>query len=141
MNLPRAVAVDMDGTFLRPDMDYDRERFALLRQVLTEAGCRFVVASGNQYAQLASFFDAPERLSFVAENGGLVVDAGTLVHVTVLDAEAISAALDAFDALPDADVALCGVRSAYLRFPDARSRPQLSPYYHRLTSGRWTTAS
>ena len=42
------VAVDMDGTFLRPDNTFDRGRFAAVREAMPREGVRFVVASGNQ---------------------------------------------------------------------------------------------
>lgn len=72
----RLVAVDMDGTFLRPDMTYDRERFLGLRQRMREAGVRFVVASGNQYWQLRSFFEPSDEVAYAAENGHFVHDVG-----------------------------------------------------------------
>ena len=72
----RLVAVDMDGTFLRPDMTYDRERFLRLRQRMRAAGIRFVVASGNQYWQLRSFFEPEDEVAYAAENGHFVYDVG-----------------------------------------------------------------
>ncbi len=40
-------------------------------------GIRFVVASGNQYYQLISFFpEIAHEIAFVAENGGWVVSEG-----------------------------------------------------------------
>ena len=68
------VAVDMDGTFLRSDQDYDRARFAKVHQMLTDHGVRFVVASGNQYYQLKSFFEAYPETIYVAENGAYIRD-------------------------------------------------------------------
>lgn len=68
------VAVDMDGTFLRPDMTYDRPRFLALRQRMRDAGIRFVVASGNQYWQLMSFFQPTDEVAYAAENGHFLYD-------------------------------------------------------------------
>ena len=65
----RLVAVDMDGTFLHHDDTYDRARFARLRTQMDAAGVRFVVASGNQYEQISSFFPYRDELSFVGDNG------------------------------------------------------------------------
>lgn len=70
------VAVDMDGTFLRPDMTYDRERFLALRQRMREAKIPFVVASGNQYWQLRSFFDPSDDVAYAAENGHYLYEVG-----------------------------------------------------------------
>lgn len=72
----RLVAVDMDGTFLRPDGSYDRERFLALRRRMREAEVRFVVASGNQYWQLRSFFEPSDEVAYAAENGHFVYDVG-----------------------------------------------------------------
>ncbi len=73
---PALVAVDMDGTFLRPGSTYDRERFLALRQRMRAAGVRFVVASGNQYWQLASFFEPSDEVAYAAENGHFAFDVG-----------------------------------------------------------------
>ena len=67
----RLVAVDMDGTFLSPEKSYDGARFARIRQTMRDRGITFVVASGNQYWQLAGFFpDHPDNY-YLAENGAL----------------------------------------------------------------------
>ncbi|MFG7388283.1 HAD hydrolase family protein [Lactococcus lactis] len=52
----KAIAVDMDGTFLNSNNDYDRKAFLELFKKLKAKEVRFVVASGNQYAQISSFF-------------------------------------------------------------------------------------
>ena len=44
-------------------------------QELKKRGIKFVVASGNQYYQLISFFpELKDEISFVAENGALVYE-------------------------------------------------------------------
>ncbi len=70
----KLVAVDMDGTFLRPDKTYDRQRFLALRQRMRDADIRFVVASGNQYWQLKSFFEPTDQVAYAAENGHFLYD-------------------------------------------------------------------
>ncbi|MDU0402063.1 5-amino-6-(5-phospho-D-ribitylamino)uracil phosphatase YbjI [Lactococcus lactis] len=52
----KAIAIDMDGTFLNSNNDYDRKAFLELFKKLKAKEVRFVVASGNQYAQISSFF-------------------------------------------------------------------------------------
>ncbi len=52
----KMVAVDIDGTFVRSDYTYDRLRFRQILARMQKAGCRFVVASGNQYYQLRDLF-------------------------------------------------------------------------------------
>ena len=70
----KVIVTDMDGTFLNDAKQYDRSRFLAQFAQLQQQGIEFVVASGNQYYQLISFFpEIRDRISFVAENGALVV--------------------------------------------------------------------
>lgn len=71
----KCIAVDMDGTFLSSSMEYNRNRFDMLYEEMKKKDITFIVASGNQYQQLKSFFPKHEdEMIFVAENGGIVVD-------------------------------------------------------------------
>ena len=69
----KLVAVDIDGTFVRSDYTYDIPRFQRILSRMKNAGCHFVVASGNQYYQLRDLFPGYYNdLSYVAENGAFV---------------------------------------------------------------------
>lgn len=73
----KVIVTDMDGTFLNDAKQYDRPRFLAQFAQLRQQGIEFVVASGNQYYQLISFFpEIREQISFVAENGALVYEHG-----------------------------------------------------------------
>lgn len=52
----RAISVDMDGTFLDENGEYNRARFERIYAELVKHQIKFIVASGNQYYQLKSFF-------------------------------------------------------------------------------------
>ncbi|MFR0771997.1 MAG: HAD hydrolase family protein [Limosilactobacillus pontis] len=52
----RAVATDIDGTFLTNQRDYDRQRFAQVYSAMNSRDIRFIVASGDQYYFLRSLF-------------------------------------------------------------------------------------
>lgn len=69
----KLIAVDMDGTFLDDHKKYNEVYFSQLFLRMQQQQVEFVIASGNQYAQLRNFFVpyAP-KISFVAENGGNV---------------------------------------------------------------------
>lgn len=130
----RVVVVDMDDTFLRPDKTYDRERFAAIKARLDALSVRFVVASGNQHAQLASFFEGFEDVSYVAENGHVVVDCvdGVLRPQVELPREVVLRAIDAIEAAGCGYV-LSGVESAYIRADSDPDELRFAPlYYHRL---------
>ncbi len=128
------VAVDMDGTFLRSDKTYDRERFLRLRQRMREQGVRFVVASGNQVHQLRSFFEPSDDVAYVAENGHLVVDAGEELPVAAaaLDMTTVVAVLAALERLGHPYVT-CGQRQGYVRddIPDW-GHEYFGRFYHQL---------
>ncbi|HIY79834.1 MAG TPA: HAD hydrolase family protein, partial [Candidatus Olsenella excrementavium] len=111
----RLVAVDIDGTFMRTDYTYDVPRFERLLARMLEAGCDFVVASGNQYYQLRDHFPGHEdELCFVAENGAYVMDRGELVYLRTMPDETVSTVIDVCRARAD-EVwnVLCGVEGAY----------------------------
>ncbi|MCI1893404.1 MAG: Cof-type HAD-IIB family hydrolase [Lactobacillus sp.] len=127
------VAVDMDGTFLRSDQDYDRARFARVHQMLNNHGVRFVVASGNQYYQLRSFFqDYPETI-YVAENGAYIRDETQTyaVHTfTPAETAKITAILTSH---PELKIVACGVKSGYVRASEGDAFiTNTRRYYHRL---------
>lgn len=133
----RLIAVDMDGTFLDDQMSYDRTRFARLHRVMRERGIRFVVASGNQYFQLRSFF--PDRdpddcgVIYVAENGAFVTDGATEYYESAFPASAVTSALGALERTPAAEIVLCGKHAAYaLLTADPAFLDIMRLYYHRL---------
>ncbi|WP_279390827.1 HAD hydrolase family protein [Mammaliicoccus sciuri] len=51
----KAIAVDMDGTFLNSEGSYDKDLFKDVFSYLKSQNIKFIVASGNQYYQLRSF--------------------------------------------------------------------------------------
>ncbi|WP_283584187.1 Cof-type HAD-IIB family hydrolase [Limosilactobacillus difficilis] len=79
----KAVAVDVDGTFLSDkgfpikgqNRSYDRQRFQHIYYKMRQMGAHFIIASGDQYEYLRTLIpDEADDAAFVADNGGLVVD-------------------------------------------------------------------
>ncbi|MFC3022273.1 Cof-type HAD-IIB family hydrolase [Vibrio zhugei] len=111
----KAIAVDMDGTFLNSHHDYDRERFRDLYQRLTEQGIEFIVASGNQYYQLASHFpEIRDDISYVAENGALIYLHGRELFHGEMSQDALTKVYDLLDDDPSIEYVACGLNSAYM---------------------------
>ncbi|MDI6936524.1 HAD hydrolase family protein, partial [Serratia sp. Se-PFBMAAmG] len=52
----KMIAVDMDGTFLDDNKQYNAQRFSRQDALLKENGIRLEVSSGNQYYQLQRYF-------------------------------------------------------------------------------------
>lgn len=124
----KLVAVDIDGTFVHSDYSYDYPRFRRILARMQEAGCRFVVASGNQYYQLRDLFPGcQDALSYVAENGAYVKDGTELVFAADMPEETVHFILDFCRKYPDISVVLCGADSAYCE------RGAVSPDFYALT--------
>ena len=130
----KVIVTDMDGTFLNDAKQYDRSRFLAQFAQLQQQGIEFVVASGNQYYQLISFFpEIREQISFVAENGALVYEHGQqLFHgeLTRHESQVVIGEL-----LKDSQLnfVACGLESAYVsdNAPDAFVA-LMAKHYHRL---------
>ncbi|MFR6465752.1 MAG: HAD hydrolase family protein [Ruminococcus sp.] len=64
--------------------------FDILNQV-HKLGILFVIASGRPYPTLAMQFEScMDKLVFMAENGGCLVNGDKLVHQDILDTDALS---------------------------------------------------
>ena len=118
----KLIAVDMDGTFLSDAKTYNRPRFLAQYARMKEQGIRFVVASGNQYYQLISFFpEIAHEIAFVAENGGWVVDAGEDVFNGELTKAHFSTVATVLNDVPGIEIIACG------KAAPTRLRPMTMP--------------
>lgn len=135
MNDIKMVAVDIDGTFVRPDYTYDTSRFERILLRMKKAGCKFVVASGNQYYQLRDIFPYHHHeLAFVAENGAFVKDGDDVIFTADMQKETVNYVIDICRNYPEIQNVLCGVNSAYCeRNAVSQDFFDLTAiYYHRL---------
>jgi FMN hydrolase / 5-amino-6-(5-phospho-D-ribitylamino)uracil phosphatase len=132
MSKIKMIAVDMDGTFLNRQMEYDRHRFWKLFEMMRKNDIKFVVASGNQYYQLISFFENRDNeMMFVAENGSYISDGGTPIKVTEFSDYAKQSILDFVKDRNDLINVFCAQDRAYmLSNPDRRAF--IGQWYHRL---------
>ncbi|WP_127848769.1 Cof-type HAD-IIB family hydrolase [Lacticaseibacillus hulanensis] len=133
MQEQKIIATDMDGTFLNDHMDYDRERFARLHARMVRHGFRFVVASGNQYFQLRSFFkDYPDTI-YLSENGALVRDPEQIYFKSAFPKDAAFRIIDTLIDFPAVEWTACGLKSAYvLRTASMEYIEDTKRYYHRM---------
>ena len=110
----KLIATDMDGTFLNDDQDYDRQKFQQLHQQMTAQKIRFVVASGNQYYQLKSFFaEYPDTL-FIAENGALIAEHDRIIWVSGFPQQNITKILNRLAEYSQVKLVVAGEKSAYI---------------------------
>lgn len=110
----KLIATDLDGTFYHRDRTYDKARFDRLLALMNAQDIKFVVASGNQYCQLISFFDHPDEMSFVAENGALIVHEGKELFASVIDRNIWLSVVETIQTIDEIEFVLVnGVKSAY----------------------------
>lgn len=111
----KMIVTDLDGTFYHRDLTYDRKRFNKLYEQMKKNNIRFVVASGNQYYQLIFFFDYPEELTFISENGGYIVKEGEEIFSVEINNEIYHKIVDVLEKYPEIDINIvCGKNSAYV---------------------------
>lgn len=112
----KAIAVDMDGTFLNSEKSYNRERFGILFEAMKHKGIRFIVASGNQYAQLRSFFpENYQEITFAAENGANLLQGDKPFWHAKIKPSVVKETLELLETgiLPE-HYLVCGEKSAYI---------------------------
>ncbi|MFP1738803.1 Cof-type HAD-IIB family hydrolase [Lonsdalea quercina] len=130
----KMIAVDMDGTFLNHDKQFNQARFFKQYAQLKQAGIQFVVASGNQYYQLLSFFpDIRHEIAFVAENGAYVVTAGEPIFCGELAPADVRKVIEVLSAIPYIQFVVCGKDSAYVYASSTDDFLQLiAKHYYRI---------
>ncbi|MGO3797198.1 MAG: Cof-type HAD-IIB family hydrolase [Pauljensenia sp.] len=134
----RLVVADMDGTLLDGDGQIPEGLWPLLDR-MEERGIVFAPASGRQYATLREMFARAARgMTFIAENGALVVRDGAEVSSTALDRETVEAAVQVVRTLAaqgsDVGLVLAGAGTAWLERTDERFLEQARPYYRSITA-------
>ncbi|WP_206663568.1 Cof-type HAD-IIB family hydrolase [Sporolactobacillus shoreae] len=129
----KLIAVDMDGTFLDDQMSYNEQRFMRLYHEMKSRDIHFVVASGNQYFQLRSFFKGYEDIIYIAENGAYIADGAKEYFISSFEREALAVIFDYVARHPELKNAVCGKKNAYiLRTADAAFISMMKKYYHKI---------
>ena len=131
----RLVVADMDGTLLDESGAVPAGFWGLL-SLRGERGITFVPASGRQLATLQRVFErAPQGLSYIAENGTLVVHDDEVVSTTTVSADITREVVDTVRVAArehDLGLVVCGVRSAYVERHDPAFLAECEKYYARL---------
>ncbi len=108
----KAIACDVDGTFLRNDMTYNVELYKEILDLLDKTGVKLVFATGNQYNQVQRYFD--NSFHCAAENGTILFLDGKQFSVDCLDKETVTKILDITNKHTGFATLLCGTKSTYL---------------------------
>ncbi|WP_201307723.1 Cof-type HAD-IIB family hydrolase [Companilactobacillus farciminis] len=114
----KIIATDMDGTFLNDDKQYDLDLFKKVRNQLKEKDIKFVIASGNQYQHLVDVFkDSKNELTYIADNGAVIIDNGEIINQTFIDIHELHKSLDLLKSrkvLDNGLIVLSGQSDAYI---------------------------
>ena len=111
----KLIATDMDGTFLKEDGSYDKNRLSRLLPKLKEKGILFTVASGRAMIALEKVFSGFEHdLAFVAENGSFVLHDNQVLFEAKMEKNFYLKLTGLLDDLPDlTGYMLSGCQGAY----------------------------
>ena len=148
----RLVAVDMDGTLLDDEKNFPPGLDELLDH-LEQRGVVFVPASGRQVWTLIDMFPERPGLTFIGENGAIVMRDGREISSAPLDLSTVreSVSLIRQYALPrpgataaredagegslrenfDGGLVVCGKNCAYVERTDEAFLAAVAPYYTR----------
>ena len=151
----RLAAVDMDGTLLDDQKNFPAGLEQLLDS-MEDRGITFVPASGRQIWTLINMFPERVGMTFIGENGAVVMRDGEEISSSPLDLETVRRCVelvrhhvrqgDFFAAHPDSQdgkpqemeaaqwdggLVVCGKKSAYIERSDAPFVHAITPYYAR----------
>ncbi|MGM9891865.1 Cof-type HAD-IIB family hydrolase [Limosilactobacillus sp.] len=127
----RAVATDIDGTFLRQDRTFDRELFTKVYNAMRQQGARLIIASGDQYYFLRSLFpDQADDLAYVAENGVLTVDRNEEIACDRLAPADVQRVTSYLDELAGVEYCASGRRYAYVPARSSDRFKQIIPNFY-----------
>lgn len=130
MNI-KLVALDMDGTLLNSKKEKPAE---FIPWVEKHPEIKVVIASGRQYYTLEKdFMEIRDKLTFIAENGGLVFEKGEVIFKDEMDKQDVLNCIDLIEKVPYATAVVCGAKSAYVTEPDEEIRYNVEMYYERKT--------
>lgn len=116
-NIPfKAIAVDMDGTFINSKNSYDHAYFIKILNKLRERHIHFIVASGRPLTRLRSdFHDTLDHINLIADNGTLLVRDQRIInshYFTYHMAEKIFNFIT--QNYPDSSIVVAGLNRSYI---------------------------
>lgn len=130
----KLIAVDMDGTFLNDNKQYNKTRFLNQYTQLKQQGIRFVAASGNQLYTLQNYFpEIQNEIAYVAENGAYVVDGTEEVGFAHFSQNLVAEILTSLIENYQQALVVCGKKGAYSSVTVPQQAYQkLNKYFKKL---------
>ncbi len=117
------IVSDLDGTLLMPKEQSLRPEVLALVGDLLDAGYQFVAASGRQYPNLRRLFgEYAERISYICENGSLVIHKGNVLYRGIFDPDIQRKLVQEIMEHETFEVLISGMMQSYIK-------PKSSYYY------------
>lgn len=125
----KLIATDMDGTLLDENGHLPPGFMDILDRVRAK-NIKLVVASGRPYYTLQTNFGPVGRyLSFICENGALVVDNNKVIYESAIDNNVIAEVLNSAKAIDENAVVLCSANCAYIENCSDEHLNEIKKYY------------
>ena len=125
----KLIATDMDGTLL-DHRGYLPEGFVEILNRLRSKKIKLVIASGRPYYTLQSNFGPMSGyLSYICENGALVIDNNEVIHKSIIDNNLVKEIIKIADSIIETAVVLCSPTCAYIEEVDDDIMDEVKKYY------------
>lgn len=126
----KLVAIDMDGTLLnsKKEVPADFEQWVIDHPEIVT-----VLASGRQFYRLVrEFSDINDKLTYVAENGTMVVKDCVCLYQNEIDPDKCRAFVKAMEGRTRQHLVLCGINAAYVCNVTEEQKNNILMYFERL---------
>ncbi|MGL5152715.1 MAG: Cof-type HAD-IIB family hydrolase [Clostridium sp.] len=125
----KLIASDMDGTLLNEKKELPKDFFSILSK-LNEKDVTFVAASGRPYSTLyENFSPYSDQLSYIGDNGALVVHKGKTIYKNTLNKELINDVVTVCSRIPNTTPILCGIKGGYVCTENEDFFKEINKYY------------
>ncbi|HEY4399948.1 MAG TPA: HAD family hydrolase [Lactobacillaceae bacterium] len=115
MNKIKLIASDLDHTLLNESGELPKNIEQIVRD-LSKLNIDFVAASGRPLYTLRKLFaNVADEMSFVSDNGGVIVRRGEVLFESLLDTAAYQEMARFVETKTDGIAIICGLESAYVK--------------------------
>lgn len=131
----KAVAVDMDGTFLTDKKTFDHQLFGKILNKLHANNIPFISATGNQLIRSHEYFEEfTKGIDYVSENGAILEADGKVIKKTALDYDIAQKLLNFIQTeYPEAIIMVSAEHHCYvLKSMDKAVKDDIRIYYRKV---------
>ena len=109
------VAIDLDGTLLRNDKSYDRDRFIAIKERLLSENIVLCIATGNSYHKIQDYFeeDIAKDLYFAVDNGNHILRNDETLTTKSIDHQHMLEIVDYLESIEDSQIVISTSQSSY----------------------------